>query len=153
MTAITPEEIISILELEPLPEEGGMFRQTFIDANSTAIYFLLAGDDFSALHVLTGPEAYHFYAGAPVDLQLLHPDGTTEVVTLGTDLAAGQRPQYVVKPGIWQGSSSRGEWSLLGTTMAPTFDWEGFRLGDRAELSATYPDAAEAIGRLTRVEH
>ena len=147
---MTPDDIVRLLELEPLPEEGGLFRQAFKDANSTAIYFLLAGDDFSALHLLTGPEVYHFYAGAPVDLVQLHPDGTAETVVLGTDLVAGQRPQAVVPAGVWQGSSSQGEWSLLGTTMAPSFDWDGFQLGDRAVLSEAYPQAAEAIARLTR---
>jgi predicted cupin superfamily sugar epimerase len=150
MSEITAAEIISILDLEPLPEEGGVFRQTFTDDHSTAIYYLLADGDFSALHLLTGVEVYHWYAGAPLELLQLYPDGTSATVVLGPDLRAGQRPQHAALPGVWQGSSTPGPWVLVGTTMAPSFDWEGFTLGDRATLIAAYPDCAEQITALTR---
>lgn len=148
--ALSPGEIVELLQLEPLPEEGGMFRQTYRDGHSTAIYFLLADGDFSALHRLSGAEVYHWYAGDPVGLLLLHPGGRAEEVVLGPDLRAGQRPQHPVPGGVWQGSSSRGSWSLLGTTMAPEFAWEGFELGERTALQREYPAFAERIGRLTR---
>ena len=94
--------------LEPLPDEGGMFRRTYADAHSSAIYYLLVAPDFSALHALSATETYHWYAGAPLRLLLLHPDGGATEPVLGPDLAAGQRPQQVVPAGTWQGSSPRG---------------------------------------------
>lgn len=144
------ERVAELLGLEPLPDEGGLFRRTHIDAHSSAIYFLLIAPDFSALHRLTATETYHWYAGSPLRLLLLGDDGRVAEPVLGPDLAAGQRPQIVVPAGTWQGSSSTGEWSLVGTTTAPPFDWEGFELGERAALSAAYPDAAERIAALTR---
>lgn len=150
MSELTVEEVINLLELEPLPEEGGMFRQTFKDTHSTAIYYLLAAGDFSALHLLTGVEVYHWYAGSPLELLQLHPDGTSDTVVLGPDLRAGQRPQHAAHAGVWQGSSTPGPWVLVGTTMAPSFEWDGFTLGDRATLIAAYPDRAAEITALTR---
>ena len=138
------------LGLEPLEHEGGLFRRMHLDEHSSAIYYLLAAPDFSALHSLDSVEVYHWYAGSPVRLLLLHPDGRHEEVLLGPDHAAGQLPQAVVPPGVMQGSSSAGEWSLIGTTMSPPFRWEGFELGKRPELTAKYPAASERIAALTR---
>ncbi|NMR19254.1 cupin domain-containing protein [Cellulomonas fimi] len=149
-TDVTAEEIVELLRLEPLPEEGGLYRQTYKDDHSTLIYYLLAGADFSALHVLDAVEVYHWYAGDPLELLLLEPDGSTARVLLGPDFRAGQRPQLVVPAGVWQGSSSTGSWTLIGTTMAPAFSWEAFRLGDRAELIRQYPGEAARIAALTR---
>jgi predicted cupin superfamily sugar epimerase len=143
-------EIARLLELEPLPEEGGLFRRTSAYEHANAIYFLLADGDFSAMHVLTSTEVYHFYDGAPLRMLLLYPDGRVEQPVLGRDLAAGERPQLTVPPGVWQGSSSAGEWTLVGTTVSPPFEWEGFRLGIRADLTDAYPAAASRIAELTR---
>jgi predicted cupin superfamily sugar epimerase len=147
---VSAREIAEQLGLESLPDEGGLFRRTFADDHSSAIYYLLAGSDFSALHVLTVAETYHHYAGAPLQMLLLHPDGSVERPVLGTDLAAGQRPQLVVPAGTWQGSRPAGEWVLVGTTMAPPFEWGMFTLGQRAELQAQYRAAAADIAALTR---
>jgi uncharacterized protein len=144
------ERVAELLGLEPLPDEGGLFRRTHIDAHSSAIYFLLIAPDFSAVHRLTATETYHWYAGSPLHLLLLDADGRVAEPVLGPDLAAGQRPQVVVPAGTWQGSSAAGEWSLVGTTTAPPFDWDGFELGERAALTARYPAAAERIAALTR---
>lgn len=173
------------LGLEPLEHEGGLFRQMHLDAHSSAIYYLLAAPDFSALHSLASVEVYHWYAGAPLRLLLLHPDGRGEERLLGPDADAGQLPQLVVPPGVMQGSSpatlgahagnsSRADgdlvgevaadagtgagdepkpsasWSLIGTTMSPPFDWNGFKLGERAPLQAAYPEFADRIAELTR---
>lgn len=144
-------EVIDLLGLEPLPEEGGMFRQVWRSAHGSAIYFLLRPGDFSAMHRLTGPELWHHYAGAPVRMLLLRPDGGVDRPRLGIDLAAGERPLVAVEPGIWMGAETEGEWSLLATTMAPAYDREGFELGERRKLTSDYPDAADDIRRLTRV--
>lgn len=147
-------EIAGELGLEPLPDEGGLFRRTHADAHASAIYYLLAAPDFSALHVLTATETYHHYRGAPLAMLLLHPDGAVERPVLGPDLAAGQRPQIVVPAGTWQGSrpapGAAPRWALVGTTTAPPFAWEMFTLGARADLQARYPSAAAEIATLTR---
>ena len=147
---LAADEVAALLGLEPLPHEGGRWARTLHDGNSSAIHYLLSEGDFSALHRLTGPEVYHHYAGAPADLLLLHPDGTHEEVRLGDDLQGGQRPQVVVPAGTWQGSSTLGAWTLLGTTMAPPYADEGFELGRRDDLVAGWPAVADRIGALTR---
>jgi predicted cupin superfamily sugar epimerase len=144
------EWIARRLKLEPLPGEGGLFRRSYVDAYSSVIYFMLLAPDFSALHALDGVETYHWYAGSPLQLLLLHPGGRVEQPMLGPDIAAGATPQFVVPAGVWQGASTLGRWTLVGTTMAPPFEWSGLRLGRRAELIAGWPDAAEQIRALTR---
>ena len=137
-----------------MPDEGGLFRRTFVDAHSSAIYYLLLAPDFSALHALSATETYHWYAGSPLRLLLLHgdaeTDGQVDEPLLGPDLVAGERPQLVVPAGTWQGSAPMGAWSLVGTTMAPPFDWSGFDLGARAELLGRWPSARARITALTR---
>ena len=139
-----------MLGLERLPEEGGLFRRTYADAYSSAIYFMLLAPDFSALHALDSAETYHWYGGSSLQLLLLHPDGRVEEPVLGPDVAAGARPQIVIPAGVWQGSSPLGEWTLVGTTMAPPFEWSAFHLGRRAELIAGWPRAAAQICACTR---
>lgn len=147
---MTSAEIVRTLGLESLPHEGGMYAQTLADEHSTAIYYLLERPAFSALHRLTSAEVFHFYAGSPAQMLLLHGDGSVAEPLLGTDLSAGERPQVIVPAGTWQGTSSRGEWTLLGTTMAPGFEWDGFELGERDALVAGWPAAAARIAELTR---
>lgn len=141
------DDIADLLGLEPLPEEGGRFRRTFHDGRSSAIYFLLAADDASAMHRLDAPEVWHHYAGAPVLLLLIDADGPQEVL-LGDDLAAGQVPQVVVPAGVWQGGLSSGGWSLVGTTMAPPWQEEGFELAEVEELAARWPEAKATLHRI-----
>lgn len=150
---MTAHEVIELLGLKPMPaEEGGMWTQTWRDDHGTSIYFLLRPDDFSALHRLNIPELWHHYAGAPVDMLLLKPDGTIQRPVLGDDLATGERPFLAVIPDVWMAAATRGEWSLVGTTMAPPFDPDGFELADASELIARYPDAANDISRFVREE-
>ncbi len=144
------ERVARLLGLVPLPDEGGLFRRTFADAHSSAIYYLLLTPDFSALHALNATETYHWYAGSALHLLLLHPDGRSAEPTLGPDLDAGERPQLVVPAATWQGSSPSGAWSLVGTTTAPPFEWSGFRLGARADLLRRWPSAHARITALTR---
>ena len=169
MSTLSIDDIVQILELRLLPEEGGLFRETYRSALtlpphilapgysgarslSTAIYYLITPDQFSALHRVRGDEAFHFYLGDPVEMLVLRPDATGEIVTLGTDLAAGMRPQMIVPGGVWQGTRLRdgGSFALLGTTMAPGFDVADFEIGERAALIARYPEQAAAITRMTR---
>jgi hypothetical protein len=147
---VEPAAIVRALGLEPLPHEGGMFAQTLVDQHSTAIYYLLEPPAVSAMHRLTSTEVFHFYAGSSALMLLLHADGSTDEPVLGTDLARGERPQMIVPAGTWQGTSTLGGWTLLGTTMAPGFTWDGFELGERAALVAQWPDVRARIEELTQ---
>jgi len=142
--------VIELLGLEPLPGEGGQWAQTWRDEHSTAIYFLLRPNDFSALHRLDSVELWHHYAGAAVDMLLLEPGGSVRRPRLGDDLAGGERPVVVVAPGTWMAAETAGAWSLVGTTMAPGYHEAGFELGARAELADAYPETAADIQRLPR---
>ena len=155
---MTAKELIAALGLEPLPGEGGMSAQTYLSryqidgkAAGTAIYYLLTGEAFSHLHRLTGDELYHFYLGSPVELTELLPDGAVRTTVLGQDIARGQCVQHLVSAGVWQGSRllPGGDWALLGTTMWPGYTPECYEHGDADALTAQYPQAAEAIARLT----
>jgi predicted cupin superfamily sugar epimerase len=159
---MTAEEVIELLKLQPHPVEGGFFRETYRCADSldrdgdrrsisTAIYYLLTPKTVSSLHRLPGDEVFHFYAGDPVRMLQLWPDGTTRTLVLGTDLKRGQVPQLVVPGDVWQGSVlvEGGSWALLGATMAPGFDYADYVGGSRAELTARYPGEVKMIERLT----
>jgi predicted cupin superfamily sugar epimerase len=160
----TPDEIRKRLGLQPLPAEGGYFRETYRSAlplyslaggersAATAIYYLLAPGAFSALHRLPGDEVFHFYLGDPVEMLQLLPDGSFRTVVIGSDLVAGMEPQWVVPGGVWQGCRLRegGRLALMGTTMSPGFDPADFEPGVRASLLAEYPGARDAILKLTR---
>jgi predicted cupin superfamily sugar epimerase len=129
----TAADIIARLELKPHPE-GGHFRETFrdprLDTNgcsvSTAIYFLLARGERSHWHRIDAAEIWHYYAGSPLTLKIADGDGR-RVVTLGPDFA-GQVPQAIVPAQAWQAAESIGDWTLVGCTVAPGFDFEKFEL-------------------------
>jgi len=147
---LTGQDVVEFLGLEPLPDEGGMFRRVWATDHGSAIYFLLRPGDFSAFHRLRDPELWHYYGGDPALLVLISEDGEVTRHTLGIDIRAGHRPLQVVAPGTWMAAETTGEWTLLGTTMAPPFDPSGFELGDRQHLLDLCPAASEEIARLTR---
>ena len=144
------DEIITFLGLDPLPSEGGMWTQIWLDDHGSAIYFLMRPGDFSAMHRLDAPEIWHHYLGAPASMLLLHPDGSVNRPILGKELAEGQRPCVAVPAGVWMGASTLGDWSLVGTTMAPAWNPDGFELGDGAHLADRYPEAGTRICELAR---
>ena len=149
-TAMSADEVIALLGLEPLEGEGGMLAPTWRDEQSSAIYYLMRPGDFSALHRLSGTELWHHYAGAPVEMLLLEPGGAVRRPMLGDDLAIGQRPMVAVPAGVWMAAATTGDWSLTGATLAPPYSEDGFELGDRGELAEAYPEAAADIARFTR---
>jgi uncharacterized protein len=168
-TMLTPTEIIARLGLQPLPAEGGYFVETYRSSErllagllphrshgerslSTAIYYLLTPDTFSAMHRLPGDELYHFYLGDPVEMLQLREDGLGEKIVLGTDLESGMRPQVLVRGGVWQGSRlvPGGRLALLGTTMAPGFEFADYTPGQREVLLQQYPVFDSLIRALTR---
>jgi hypothetical protein len=159
---------IDRLDLTAHPE-GGYYRETYrtdeqipVDAlpdrfdgprNAAAlIYFLLPGDSFSALHRIRQDEAWHFYAGAPLTLHRIAPDGTYTTDTLGRAVDAGQQLHTVVPAGTWFGATVDDEsgYALMGCTTAPAFDFADFELADRARLVDAYPAHRDLIERLTR---
>jgi hypothetical protein len=130
MAGLSAQDIIKMLALKPHPE-GGRFRETFRDPNqiadgrsaSTAIYFLLARGERAHWHRVDVVEIWHWYAGAPLQLEIAAAPGRVERVTLGGDISAGLRPQAVVPPQAWQAAQTLGDWTLLGCTVAPGFDF------------------------------
>jgi len=136
MTSFTAADVIRVLALTPHPE-GGHYRETFRDDRiiesrpaSTAIYYLLARGERSHWHRIDAVEIWHYYAGAPLALSVAE-SGLTRVVRLGTDLATGEQPQAVVPAGRWQSAESLGEWTLVGCTVAPGFEFSGFALAPK----------------------
>jgi len=134
---LTATDVIRLLDLKPHPE-GGHFRESFRDrrstdgqrAASTAIYFLLARGERSHWHRVDAAEVWHFYLGAPLALEIAGA-GRRERITLGPDVAAGQRPQAVVPAHAWQAAESLGDWTLAGCTVAPGFEFAGFELAPK----------------------
>lgn len=124
------DEIINALDLTRHPE-GGWYRETFRDAGSTAIYYLLRADEASDWHRIAQSETWHFYVGAPLELRLSRTGKSTERHVLGADLTQGERPQLIVPPRCWQTARSLGAWSLLGCTVAPPFTFAGFELAPK----------------------
>lgn len=134
MPVLTATDVIAALDLAPHPE-GGHFRETFRDARetggrtaSTAIYYLLAAGEVSHWHRVDAVEVWHWYAGAPLLLSHAADGASVTEVRLGPDISAGERPQAVVPAHDWQGARSLGEWTLIGCTVAPGFQFEGFEL-------------------------
>lgn len=132
----TAAEIISKLDLKPHPE-GGHYRETHRDerqvdgrAASTAIYFLLARGERSHWHRIDAVEVWHYYAGAPLKLEIV--DGAKEaIIQLGPDVSADETPQATVPARAWQAAETLGDWTLCGCTVSPGFQFEGFDLAPK----------------------
>jgi uncharacterized protein len=133
----TAADIIAQLDLKPHPE-GGHYRETFRDPNldadgrarSTSIYFLLARGERSHWHRIDAVEVWHYYAGAALTLQIADANGQRSV-KLGSDLTAGEEPQGIVPPHAWQAAESYGDWTLVGCTVAPGFEFSAFELAPK----------------------
>jgi uncharacterized protein len=130
---LTADTVVELLNMQPHPE-GGFYAETFRDdftdkngrAASTLIYFLIPEGVLSRWHRVDAVETWHWYAGSPLELSI-SADGTSKnVLTLGNDLLAGQRPQGIVPRDGWQQARSLGAWTLVGCTVAPGFQFEGF---------------------------
>jgi uncharacterized protein len=133
-------DIIARLELKPHPE-GGHYRETFRDvrtdahgrSRSTAIYYLLRHGERSNWHRIDAVEIWHYYSGAALTLRIANEGCGPHTVTLGPDVTAGQRPQAIVPAGAWQAAESTGDWTLVGCTVAPGFEFASFELA-KADL-------------------
>ncbi len=131
------KDIIRLLGMKPHPE-GGHYVESFRDpkimagrAVSTAIYFLLRRGERSHWHKVDAAETWHHYAGDALQLRLSRYGQGTDVRVLGPNLLTGERPQLVVPAGVWQAAESLGHWSLVGCTVAPGFQFEGFEMAPK----------------------
>ena len=167
---MTANEVKKLLGLKKHPREGGWYVRTweseqFVAATcfdegrydgdrriSTAIYYLLEPETFSEMHVLESDEIFHHYLGGAVEMLQLFEDGRSERVVIGKDLAAGERPQHVVRRGVWQGSRllEREGWALLGCTVSPGFEFVDYKDAMFSELVRKWPDEAEMLRALTK---
>ncbi|HEY8066932.1 MAG TPA: cupin domain-containing protein [Methylosinus sp.] len=142
-------DIARLLGLEPHPE-GGFYRETFRDARavengraaSTAIYYLLGAGEVSAWHRVDAAEIWHFYAGAPLALDLSATGDAAQRHILGSAVTRGEHPQIVVPAGHWQSARSLGAWTLVGCTVAPGFEFSRFELAP-AHFRPPSPGAEE----------
>lgn len=159
--------VIEKLGLEPLPEEGGFYRETYRDSGkipasalmmhegersySTCIYYLITPEEFSGLHAVKSTEVFHFYLGDPVEMLQISEDGSVQKTILGHDIFDQQSPQIVVEPGIWQGTKlvPGGKWALLGCTVAPGFEFSDFSEGTYENLSKKFPKWSALIKEYT----
>ena len=169
----TAAALIQHFKMTQVPQEGPWFTLTYSSedvlphtalpqrydgprAAGSAIIGLITRADFSALHKLKTDEMWHYYGGDPLRLLVLHPDGRGEIVVLGPDVLGGQKLQYVVPRGSWQGAMPTGTgddtYSIFGDTLAPGFAYADFEMGYRDELQQGYPRFAATITQLTRKE-
>jgi uncharacterized protein len=169
----TAAELIKHFNMARIPQEGPWFTLTYSSSDTlpraglpqrydgsraagSAIIAIITRAEFSAMHRLKTDEVWHFYGGDPLQLLVLHPNGSGEVVVLGSDVLAGQKLQYVVPRGSWQGSLPLGKgqdrYSTIGDTLAPSFAYSDFEMGYRTELQQAYPRYAGLIAQLTRNE-
>ena len=132
---MTADDIIAKLDLQPHPE-GGYYRQTWVAENDgrptgTCIYFLLKEGGSSHWHHVDAVEIWHYYAGAPLVLSIAEKDiGPATDHILGPDLGANQVPQVIVPEGFWQAARTKGDWTLVGCTVSPGFQFDGFTLAE-----------------------
>lgn len=149
--------------------EGGAYREVYrsslsIDRQSlpdqfkgdrnmaTSIYFLLKKGQFSAFHRIASDECWHFHFG---DLLLIHeitPAGELVTHRLGSDIGEGASFQTMIPAGSWFASvpAEDSEYTLVGCTVAPGFDYADFELADQQALIRQYPQHSDLIRSLTR---
>ena len=133
LNGFSAAKIIDLLDLSPHPE-GGHYRQTWQSegegrAAGTCIYFLLAEGERSHWHRVDAAEIWHFYAGAPLILSMAETEAGPAIDhVLGPRLLENQRPQLIVPPHQWQAAQSTGAWTLVGCTVSPGFEFDGFEL-------------------------
>ncbi len=160
----TFEDVIRILDLVPLPEEGGFYRETFrstrmvnsdelgVKSECTAIYYLITEFSFSALHAVDQDEIFHFYAGSPVEmLQIVN--GESKKIILSGNIFEGHHPQVIVPKNIWQGTKllnpAKDDWALLGCTVSPGFELQNFHIKPRSELQKMFPNIKDDIAEFS----
>lgn len=162
------QQFIEQFDLQPHPE-GGWYKQTYksneiVAASalperfngdrvfSTAIYFLLERGNFSAFHRIKSDEGWHFYAGDPLEIFIIHQNGSLDIITMGNDIEKEQQFQYVVPANCWFASrpASGSQYCFVGCTVSPGFDFADFELANAGKLSMQFPSLKEIIHELCR---
>jgi uncharacterized protein len=164
---MTANDVIKKLDLKPLPEEGGYYKEIYRAEGtipkeslpkhsgkrnySTSIYYLITPEEFSGLHRVASDEIFHFYLGDPVKMIQIYPSGKLEEIVLGPELKKDQAPQVVVKNGVWQGTRliEGGKWALMGCVVAPGFEFEDFETKSRSTLIKEFPQHKRIIALYT----
>jgi uncharacterized protein len=160
---MTADDVIKKLDLKPLPEEGGYYKEIYRAEGtipkeslprhkgkrnySTSIYYLITPEEFSGLHRVASDEIFHFYLGDPVKMIQIYPNGKLEEIILGSELQKNYMPQVVVENGVWQGTRlvDGGRWALMGCVVAPGFEFEDCEIKSRNELIKKYPQHRHLI--------
>ena len=153
------EELIKHYSLQKHPE-GGYFAETFrsnisvdveqgLRSMSTAIYFLITQNEISHFHRINSDEGWHFYLGDPLKVIEITPEGELIETILGKDFQAGHVQQYYVKAGHWFASTSLGDCSFFGCTVAPGFDFADFEMAKKDQLNDLFPEHKEIIEKYT----
>jgi uncharacterized protein len=162
------KNLISQFNLLPHPE-GGYYSQTYKSHEmiageclpvrysgdrpfSTAIYFLLGKGNFSAFHRIKSDECWHFYAGQTLLIYVIQSDRELSIIYLGNNILKGEVFQYLVPAGCWFASepASESEYSFVGCTVAPGFDYTDFELANAKTLTELYPQHTSIFQRLCR---
>lgn len=165
---MTVDQIIQKLKLQPHPE-GGYYRETYRSSEiipksvlgtsysgnrnvSTAIYFLLTSENFSAFHRVNQDEIWHFHLGSTVNIHLISPTGEYQKVSVGNDILKDNHPQFCVPAKSWFAAEvdSANSFCLVSCTVAPGFDFDDFSLAKREELVNLFPKHQEVIFKFTR---
>ncbi len=165
----TAADWIETLDLVPLPEEGGLYRELYRSDEvipqsalpdrfggdrtyCTSIYYLLENPEFSAFHRIQQEEIWHFYEGSRLTLFILTPQGNLSQQTLGRNVKAGERLQVVIRRGDLFAATvdEAGGYSLVGCTVAPGFEFADFEAPSRDTLLQAYPQHRDVIEQLTR---
>jgi predicted cupin superfamily sugar epimerase len=165
---LTSDQMIQQYGLQPHPE-GGWYKETYKSVEyipatalpkrfegdrtfSTAIYFLLRQNDFSAFHRIKSDECWHFYIGDPLVIYVIKQDEKLDIISLGNDISNGQLFQYIVPANCWFASkpAAGSNWCLVGCTVAPGFDFADFELAEASVLSAMYPNHKNIILQLCK---
>lgn len=165
---ISAQQIIEHYKLLPHPE-GGWYQETYRSKEiiaqqslpirfsgdrffSTAIYFLLEQGNFSSFHKIKSDECWHFYDGGPLIIYIIHLNGMLETVYLGNNIQNNEYFQYVVPANCWFASipAPDTQFSFVGCTVSPGFDFQDFELARAADLSKEFPQHSELITALCR---
>jgi len=156
---LSSDEIIEILGLKPLPEEGGFYLRTY-ESQCTIqlerglrnigdhIYYLITKDQFSHLHLLQCDEMWHFYAGDPIEM-ILFDSESFDLIEIGNTNLRNHRPQQLVKANKWQGAKLKegGSWALIGTNAFPAYSQNDFTLGKQEMFNHLPSDRLEIVQR------
>lgn len=166
---MTVDTLVKELDLLPHPE-GGFYKETYrsplklspscLSSNftgerniATGIYFLIEKGNFSALHKIKSDETWHFYFGDALEVIEIDGAGNLKNTVIGPDILKGESFQYTVKANTWFGSrvARQGQFSLVGCTVYPGFDFADFEMANRHELIRQYPQHQAVINELTRI--